>query len=114
MKKVNFKLFILSVFFAAFSLASCKSKSKENTTAPTTTTVETPAETSAPVVIAGNDELRKGVMDATKDYPDVKADVTDSVINLSGSINRADWQKLNPVLNTLHPKRINSTNLTIK
>ncbi len=108
MKKLNLQLFVLAVLFAAFSFTSCKSKSKENTDAPVTTMAP------APVAVSSDDELKKGVTDATKDYPGVKAEVTDSVINLSGDIKRADWQKLNPTLNSLHPKRINSTNLTIK
>lgn len=113
MKQIHLKLFTLAVLFAALSFNSCKSKSKETTNVPATT-VETPATPTTSVVIAGNEELRKGVMDATKDYPSVNAEVSDSVINLSGDITRADWQKLNPLLNTLRPKRINSDNLTIK
>ncbi len=113
MKKMNFQLFIIAVLFAAFSFTSCKSKTKE---APdTSTSVEnTSASPAAPVTISGDDELRTATMDATKDYPTVTASVLDSVINLSGEIKRADWQKLNPTLNTLHPKRVNSDNLTIK
>ncbi len=113
MKKLNLQLFVLAVLFAAFSFTSCKSKSKENT--GVTTNMDTSATMApAPVAVSSDNELKKGVTDATKDYPGVKADVTDSVINLSGDIKRADWQKLNPTLNSLHPKRINSTNLTIK
>ena len=115
MKKTTLHLFTLALFFAAFSFASCKSKSKESTSTPgTTDTTITVAPPAAPVVISGDEELSKSVVDATKDYPSVKADVTDGVINLSGEIKRADWQKLNPTLNSLHPKRVNSTNLTIK
>ncbi len=116
MKKANVQLFILAVFFAAFNFTSCKSKTKNTTdTQATTNTVDTStASTAAPVTISSDDELKKGVADATKDYPNVKADVTDSVINLTGEIKRADWQKLNPTLNSLHPKRVNSANLTIK
>lgn len=115
MKKTNLHLFILAVFFAAFCFGSCKSKSKESTSTPATTdTTVNVAPPAAPVVISGDEELRKGVMDATKDYAGVKAEVSDSVINLTGEIKRADWQKLNPTLNSLHPKRVNSANLTIK
>src|SRR5687768_2633959 len=102
MKKLNLQLFILVLIFAAFNFTSCKSKKNADT--PASTTVETPATQPAdPVVISSDDALRQGVMDATKDYPDVKAEVSDSVINLSGEIKRADWQKLNPTLNSLRP-----------
>lgn len=111
MRKENFKLFVLAFLLSVFSFTACKNKAKENTDA-TTTAVD--SSTSSAPVIAGNDELRKGVIDATKDYPSVKADVTDSVINVSGEINRTDWQKLIVTLNSLHPKRVNSANLTIK
>jgi hypothetical protein len=111
MKKLNARLLILSVVFAAFSVTSCKDKSKDNDTSTTTAVDST---TAAVPVISGDEELRKGVTDATKDYPGITADVTDSVINVSGEIKREDWQRLNPTLNSLHPKRVNSANLTIK
>jgi len=117
MKKLNVSLFILSVFFAAVIDTSCKSKNKESTdTSTMNSTVDTsPSVTPpAPVEISSDDILKQGVVDATKDYPTVKAEVVDSVINLSGEIKRADWQKLNPTLNSLHPKRVNSAALTIK
>ena len=115
MKKTKILLFIFIVVFAAVSFPSCKSKSKQNTDAtpaPDTSMSATPAQT-APV-IASEDALRTGVTDALKDYPSVKGEVSDSVIVLTGDIKRADWQKLMPTLNSLHPKRVNSTNLTIK
>ena len=117
MKKTKILLFISIVVFAAVSFPSCKSKSKQNTDATTTTPADTsmsvtPAQT-APV-IANEDALKTGLTDALKDYPSVKGEVSDSVIVLTGDIKRADWQKLMPTLNSLHPKRVNSTNLTIK
>lgn len=114
MKKLN-HLFISTVFFACLIFGSCKSKTKEVDNTPVTTTADTVvAPAPAPVVISGDEELKRGVNDAVKDYPTVKVEVIDSVINLSGEIKRADWQKLNPTLNSLHPKRVNSSNLTIK
>ena len=118
MKKTKILLFISIVVFAAAGFPSCKSKSKQNTDSATTTPATdtsmsaTPAQT-APV-IASDDALKTGVTDALKDYPSVKAEVSDSVINLTGDIKRSDWQKVMPTLNSLHPKRVNSTNLTIK
>ncbi|MEO6721871.1 MAG: hypothetical protein ABIN67_15995 [Ferruginibacter sp.] len=117
MKKRNFLLFIPALFIVAFSFSSCKGKDKKETdaTTETTTAIDTPAvTTTAPVMVNDDEALRKGVTDATKDYPGVKAEVSDSVIVLSGEIKRADWKKLNPTLNSLHPKRIKSDDLTIK
>lgn len=116
MKKLTLKLIVLALFITAFGFTACKSKPKENADAPaTTTTLDSPVtEPAEPVVIASDDELKKGVADATKDYAGVKAEVVDSVIVLTGEIKRADWQKLNPTLNSLRPKRVNSANLTIK
>jgi hypothetical protein len=111
MKKINIRVLLLAVMLSAFSFDACKNKAKDSNATTTDTAVTTT--TTAPV-IAGDDELKKGVADATKDYPTVTADVTDSVINVSGEIKRADWQRLMPTLNSLHPKRVNSTSLTIK
>jgi hyperosmotically inducible protein len=67
----------------------------------------------APVVIAQDDPLTKGVTDATKDFPTVKSSVKDGVITLTGEIKRADLKKLMMTLHTLKPKKIDSQ-LTIK
>ncbi len=116
MKKLN-QLCVLAVFITAFCFASCKGKDKDENSTPAVTAADTTmkaAPTPAPVVIADDGALKTGLKDALKDYPAVKGEVTDSVINLTGSIKRADWQKLMPTLSSLHPKRVNSTNLTIK
>ncbi len=115
MKKTKFAILVVAIIFATGTLNSCKSKNSEKTDTSTATVVDTPSTvTPAPVEISNDDVLKKGVSDAVKDYPNVKADVTDGVVTLTGDIKRADWQKLNPTLNTLHPKSVNSTNLTIK
>lgn len=115
MKRIKFRILVLTVIIASSTFYSCKSKSKETTTPASTTMDTTTAVASpAPVIISNDDVLKNGVTDALKDYPGVTADVSDSVINLSGEIKRADWQKLNPTLNSLRPKRVNSANLTIK
>ena len=112
MKKLKFLLLTTCIGVMAFTAPGCKSKTDaadstkvDNTTTNTTTT--------APAVSA-DDELQKSVTDATKDYPTVKAQVSNGEVILTGQINRADWQKLNPTLNSLHPKKVTSTNLTIK
>ena len=58
-------------------------------------------------------ELTKGVTDATKDFPTVTAAVNNGEITLTGSIKRADLQKLMQTLNTFKPNKINNQ-LTIK
>ena len=117
MKKLN-QFFVLAVFVTAFIFGSCKSKDKDENNAPATSTTDTSMTASpappAPVTISSDEALKQGVTDALKDYPSVKAKVSDSVINLTGDIKRSDWQKVMPTLNSLHPKRVNSTNLTIK
>ena len=72
-----------------------------------------PAPVPAPVVVAADDPLTKGVADATKDFPGVKADVKDGVITLTGDIKRSSLPTLMKGLNTLKPKKIENK-LTIK
>jgi len=76
-------------------------------------TVAPPPAAPAPVVIAADDPLSKGVTDAIKDYPGVKAEVKDGVVTLTGDIKRAELQKLMVTLHTLKPKKIDNK-LTIK
>ena len=66
----------------------------------------TPPPLPAPVVISPDDALNKGVTDAIKDYPTVKASVQDGVITLTGNLKRSSLQKLMMALNTLKPKKI--------
>jgi hyperosmotically inducible periplasmic protein len=67
----------------------------------------------APVVIAVDSTLIKGVADATKDFPTVKTSIQDGVITLTGDIKKASLPKLMMSLNTLKPKKIDNK-LTIK
>ncbi|MEO8962470.1 MAG: BON domain-containing protein [Ginsengibacter sp.] len=66
-----------------------------------------------PVTVNPDSTLTQGVTDATKDFPTVKAAVSNGEITLTGSIKRADLQKLMQTLNTLNPSKINNQ-LTIK
>lgn len=68
----------------------------------------------APVEVTADDPLAKALTDATKDFPGVKASVKDGVITLSGEISKANLRKLMMVLNTLKPKQILQSELTIK
>lgn len=100
-----------AVLVAAIQFSACKGKKAEST-ADTTTQVADTSATTAPVTIANDDELTTGVKDATKDFPGVKATVTDGEITLTGTINRDRLPVLMQSLSTLHPKKINN-NLTI-
>jgi hyperosmotically inducible periplasmic protein len=75
-------------------------------------TIAAPPPAPAPIVTA-DDPLIKGVTDATKDFPGVKAEVKDGVITLTGDIKRSSLPKLMMALNTLKPKKIENK-LTIK
>ncbi|MBD0278738.1 MAG: hypothetical protein ICV81_12355 [Flavisolibacter sp.] len=115
MKKILVQLCLAALLFTGFTVQSCKSKKKESdNTTTTTTTTDNTANTTAPVTVANDEELRRGVRDATKDFPTVNATVQDSVIILSGTIKRSDNQRLTQTLNSLHPKRIDRANLKVQ
>ncbi len=67
----------------------------------------------APVEIAADDPLTKGVTDATKDFPGVTATVKDGVITLTGELSRSRLPALMQSLNSLKPKKIDNK-LTLK
>jgi hyperosmotically inducible protein len=77
------------------------------------TRVIPPPPAPAPVEIAADDPLTKGVADATKDFPGVKAEVKDGVITLTGEIKRSSLPTLLKALHTLKPKKIENK-LTVK
>lgn len=113
------KKYVLSIGLATLLVTgfSCKSKNKEatpETTTPTTTVPTEPQVTTTPPVIANDEELTKGATDATKDIKGLKAMVKDSVIYLSGTISKQDNMKVTPSLSSLHPKRIDRTNLKVQ
>lgn len=58
-------------------------------------------------------DLTQGVMDATKDFPEVTATVNNSEITLTGTLNRSDLPTLMQSLNSLNPSKINNE-LTLK
>lgn len=66
-----------------------------------------------PVTVNSDNALSQGVKDATKDFPTVTAVVNNGEITLTGTIERADLQKLMQTLNSLKPSKINNQ-LTIK
>jgi osmotically-inducible protein OsmY len=85
---------------------SCKGKNKNQNTDNTTTTTTTEPTTTAPVVVNEDDELRNGVRDATKDFPNVNATVENGVITLTGSIERSRYPTLKQSLDGLRPKQV--------
>ena len=110
MKNYFLKLSLVVVLAVGFTTQSCKNKDKDNDTTNTTTT---PGATNDPVTISGDEQLRNGVNDATKDFPGVNATVNNGEITLSGEITRDRLPTLMQALNSLQPKKINN-NLTIK
>lgn len=112
------KKYLLIFGLAALTAGSysCKGKADKATdTTTTTTNTAEPAPTStAPVEISGDEELRKGVTDATKDIKGLNTRVENGVIYLSGTISRDDNMRITPTLNSLKPKSINRDSLTVK
>jgi hypothetical protein len=100
----------LSMAITSLEFSSCKGKNKDEST---TTTTDDNVNNTAPVEISSDDELKRGVTDATKDYPGVNATVSNGEVTLSGEIARDDLSKLMPSIHALHPKKVNN-NLTIK
>jgi hyperosmotically inducible protein len=66
-----------------------------------------------PVVISPDDALKNGVNDVLKAYNNVKADVKDGVVTLTGEIKKAELTTLMPLLHALKPKKIDNK-LTVK
>ncbi len=115
--KVKNLLYCL-LLLSCLQFAQCKSKAKEkdvnsqSTTneSGTTNTTTPPAE---PVQISPDETLQTGLKDATKDYPDVKTNVSSGEVTLTGNISRDKLPNLMQSINMLHPKKI-TNNLTIK
>ena len=61
-----------------------------------------------PVTVSADDQLTKGVADATKDFPKVQAKVQDGVVTLTGEIKKTDLRKLMQSLHSLNPKKIDN------
>lgn len=111
----DFKIFAIGCMLSIgiFS-TSCKSKAKDQGNSQDTTAITAPVSvTPAPVEIASDTALQRGVRDATKDHPGVKADVNGGEITLTGEITRSKLPDLMMSLNSLRPKKINNQ-LTIK
>lgn len=105
MKRITLQsLLFTCVIAVSLGFNSCKNKSKE-----TKTNVEnTNSVNTAPVDQATDEALTKNVQDATKDYPEVQASVTNGEITIAGSIERDRLQRLMPTLQSLNAKKINN------
>jgi osmotically-inducible protein OsmY len=68
----------------------------------------------APVEIAADDPLTKGIADVLKDFPSVKATANDGVITVTGEATAANWKKIKIALDGLRPKKVDATALKIK
>lgn len=114
------KILLSTAFVALLAVgSSCKGKEKDKATDTTTTTTpsvgkEVTPPPAAPVEIAGDEALRQGVTDATKDIKGLTTRVENGVIYLSGSITRDDNMRISPTLSSLNPKKIDRTNLTVQ
>jgi len=67
-----------------------------------------------PVEIAQDDPLTQAVTDALKAYPGISASIKDGIITLTGTIAKADRQKLMMALQALNPKKVEAAGLTNK
>jgi hyperosmotically inducible protein len=71
------------------------------------------AQTTAPVEVAADDPIAKGLADATKDFPTVTATVNNGVVTLTGDLERSKLPMLMKSINSLKPKKVEQK-LTLK
>jgi len=92
------------------SVKGVKSVQDNTTVAAPTPVITTPAEP----VIAADDPLTKGVMDALKDHPRIKATVNDGVITVTGEASATEWRAVKMILDGLRPKKVEASGLKVK
>lgn len=78
------------------------------------TTIAPPPPPQAPIEIAADDPLTRGITDALKDFPTVKATAKDGIISVTGEATAANWKKIKIALDALKPKKVDASGLTIK
>jgi hypothetical protein len=105
MKRIFLQLSLIAVLGCGFTLTSCKDKAKETTT---TTTTNPEVTTTAPVEVSGDETLRTGLTDATKDFPGVTSSVNNGEVTLTGTIKRDDLPRLMSAVNGMNPKKVNN------
>ncbi len=107
MKKLTFRLVVLAIaVITTTEFSSCKDKKSETNSTPTTT-VDT-ATSGAPVEVSNDEALRKGVTDATKDYPTVAVSVNNGEVTLTGKLDRDKLPKLMQSIQSLNPRKVNN------
>lgn len=105
MKQFTLRSFLFTLVFAfSLGVTSCKNKAKDTSTGTDSSTNTV----SNGVDVASDEELTKKVQDATKDYPDVQATVTNGEVTVAGSVDSARYQKLVQAIQDLHPKKFNN------
>jgi len=72
-----------------------------------------PAPTAATAAPA-TDALTQGVADATKDFPGITATVSDSVITVTGEIEKSKVKTLKSSLDALNPKKTDMSQVKVK
>jgi osmotically-inducible protein OsmY len=103
------KTTLLSLFFSVVLLATaCKGKNKEAQDTNQTTTTQVSPAPAAPVEVAGDEQLRQGVKDATKDFPDVQATVNNGEVTLTGTVKRDRLPTLMQSVQSLQPRKVNN------
>jgi hypothetical protein len=103
-------IYLLAAAIACVPYTGCKDK-KTNT--DTTTTQIDTTHASAPVEISTDDQLNRGLTDATKDFPGVNATASNGEVTLTGTIDRDKLPRLIQAVQALHPRKVNN-NLTVK
>lgn len=66
------------------------------------------------IVTTDTAELATKVIDATKDFPTVKATVADGIITVTGQVEQARVQTLKQSLDALNPKKVDMSALIVK
>jgi osmotically-inducible protein OsmY len=64
--------------------------------------------TTAPVTVTPDDPLTNSLRDATKDHPTVNASVMNGTVTLTGTISKADNQRLMKKISALNPGKIDN------
>ena len=99
---------LLLITGTGVTFISCKDQKKVDTVEPAPPVTAPAEQTPAPVVISEDTSLNKGVTDATKDFPTVKASVNDGVITLTGEVEKPQLITLMQSLQSLRPKKIDN------
>jgi len=68
-----------------------------------------------PVLVSSDDiALTDKVLDATKDFPNIKATVAEGIITVTGEVEQARIQTLKMSLDALNPKKVDLSGVKVK